>query len=186
MRVLLDEQPPRQLARHLAGHDVRTVQQQSWAGLKNGALLQAAEAAAFSVLVTGDQNLEHQQNLTTRALGVVVSARQAVRLKTSAPGGSCPSRDRPRTTGAGDSGHGVKLPTRASFYTARPECLSAPGDSEESTSLASDNPGTIQFRLSVLMQRCRLRRQPQDLAANRERATIRRSARNDILIPLVD
>ena len=72
MRVLLDEQLPRQLARHLAGHDVRTVQQQSWAGLKNGALLRAAEAAGFSVLVTGDQNLEHQQNLTKRALGIVV------------------------------------------------------------------------------------------------------------------
>lgn len=53
MRVLLDEQLPRQLARHLVGHDVRTVQ-------------------GFSVLVTGDQNLEHQQNLTTRALDVVV------------------------------------------------------------------------------------------------------------------
>ena len=72
MRVLLDEQLPRQLARHLVGHDVRTVQQQSWAGLKNGALLNEAEAAGFSVLVTGDQNLEHQQNLTKRKLGVVV------------------------------------------------------------------------------------------------------------------
>ena len=72
MRVLLDEQLPRQLARHLVGHDVRTVQQQSWAGLKNGVLLTEAEAAGFSVFVTGDQNLEHQQNLTKRTLGVVV------------------------------------------------------------------------------------------------------------------
>lgn len=72
MRVLLDEQLPRQLAKHLVGHDVRTVQQQSWAGLKNGALLDEAEGAGFSVLVTGDQNLEHQQNLTNRTLGVVV------------------------------------------------------------------------------------------------------------------
>ena len=45
MRVLLDEQLPRQLAPLLTGHDVRTVQQQSWAGLKNGQLLDAAEAA---------------------------------------------------------------------------------------------------------------------------------------------
>ena len=72
MRVLLDEQLPRQLAPFLIGHDVRTVQQQSWAGLKNGALLTEAEAAGFSVLVTGDQNLEHQQNLTKRKLGVIV------------------------------------------------------------------------------------------------------------------
>jgi len=39
VRVLLDEQLPRQLARELVGHEVRTVQQQGWAGLKNGDLL---------------------------------------------------------------------------------------------------------------------------------------------------
>jgi predicted nuclease of predicted toxin-antitoxin system len=72
VRVLLDEQLPRQLSPILTGHDVRTVQQESWAGLKNGALLDAAEAAAFAVLVTGDQNLQFQQNLTNRRLGVVV------------------------------------------------------------------------------------------------------------------
>ena len=72
MRVLLDEQLPRQLARHLVGHEVRTVQQQAWAGLKNGVLLTAAEAAGFAVFVTGDKNLEHQQNLAGRTLGVVV------------------------------------------------------------------------------------------------------------------
>ena len=72
MRVLLDEQLPRQLAALLTGHEVRTVQQQSWAGLTNGALLDAAEADGFDVLVTGDQNLAFQQNLTKRQLGVVV------------------------------------------------------------------------------------------------------------------
>ena len=72
MRVLLDEQLPRQLAPHLVGHDVRTVQQQSWAGLKNGALLGEAERAGFEVFLTGDRNLEYQQNLRNRSLGVVV------------------------------------------------------------------------------------------------------------------
>lgn len=72
MRVLLDEQLPRQLAPYLVGHDVRTVQQQGWAGLKNGALLSEAEAAGFLVFVTGDQNLEFQQNLAKRRVGVVV------------------------------------------------------------------------------------------------------------------
>lgn len=72
MRVLLDEQLPRQLAPLLTGHEVRTVQQQSWAGLKNGQLLDAAEAAGFTVLVTGDRNLPFQQNLAGRQLGVVV------------------------------------------------------------------------------------------------------------------
>jgi hypothetical protein len=72
VRVLLDEQLPRQLAPYLVGHDVRSVQQELWAGLKNGALIDKAEAAAFSVFVTGDQNLEFQQNISKRRLGVVV------------------------------------------------------------------------------------------------------------------
>jgi hypothetical protein len=72
VRILLDEQLPRQLAPYLVGHDVRTVQQESWAGLKNGALLTQAEDAGFSVFVTGDQNLEFQQNISNRRLGVVV------------------------------------------------------------------------------------------------------------------
>ena len=72
MLVLLDEQLPRQLVPLLTGHDVRTVQQQSWAGLKNGQLLDVAEAAGFTVLVTGDRNLQFQQNLARRQLGVVV------------------------------------------------------------------------------------------------------------------
>src|SRR3989304_5275218 len=72
MRILLDEQLPRQLARYLVSHDVRTVQQEAWAGLKNGELLTKAEAAGFSVFLTGDQNLEFQQNISKRGLGVVV------------------------------------------------------------------------------------------------------------------
>ncbi len=72
MRVLLDEQLPRQLAAYLVGHDARTVQQKSWAGLKNGALLTNAENAGFSVFLTGDQSLEFQQNISKRRLGVVV------------------------------------------------------------------------------------------------------------------
>ena len=66
------EQLPRQLARRLVGHNVRTVQQQSWGGLKNGVLLSVAEGAGFSVLVTGDQNLEYQQNLAGRKISILV------------------------------------------------------------------------------------------------------------------
>jgi hypothetical protein len=72
VRILLDEQLPRQLAPYIVGHDVRTVQQEAWAGLKNGALLSAAEGAGFAVFLTGDQNLQFQQNISKRRLGVVV------------------------------------------------------------------------------------------------------------------
>jgi len=72
VRVLLDEQLPRQLAGHLVGHDVRTVQQQSWSGFKNGALLTEAEQIGFEVFVTADRNLEYQQSFLGRKLGVVI------------------------------------------------------------------------------------------------------------------
>lgn len=72
MRVLLDEQLPRQLAREITGHEVRTVQQQGWAGLQNGELLKRAEEADFEVFLTADQNLQFQQNLAGSSLAVVV------------------------------------------------------------------------------------------------------------------
>jgi hypothetical protein len=71
VRVLLDEQLPRHLARELRGHDVSTVQQKGWAGLKNGELLRRAGDAGFEVFVTADRNLEFQQNLSQTLLGVV-------------------------------------------------------------------------------------------------------------------
>jgi Domain of unknown function (DUF5615) len=58
VRVLLDEQLPRHLARELCGHDVSTVQQKGWAGLKNGELLRMAADAGFEVFVTADRNLD--------------------------------------------------------------------------------------------------------------------------------
>jgi len=72
MRVLLDEQLPRQLAREITGHEVTTVQQRGWAGLKNGELLRRAADAGLEVFVTADRNLEYQQNLARSPLGVVV------------------------------------------------------------------------------------------------------------------
>lgn len=40
--------------------------------MKNGELLNVAEAGGFDVLVTTDQNLAYQQNLTGRRLAIVV------------------------------------------------------------------------------------------------------------------
>ena len=72
MRVLLDEQLPRELAQEISGHDVRTVQQQGWAGLRNGELLQRATDVGFKVFVTADQSLPFQQNLARYSLAVVI------------------------------------------------------------------------------------------------------------------
>lgn len=62
MRVLLDECVPRSLRRELPDHEVSTVAEAGWAGVKNGALLKLA-AQAFDAIVTVDRNLQYQQNL---------------------------------------------------------------------------------------------------------------------------
>jgi hypothetical protein len=62
MRVLLDECVTRYLKRDLPGHEVFTVEEAGFKGLKNGRLLQAA-AGQYGALITVDQNLRYQQNL---------------------------------------------------------------------------------------------------------------------------
>jgi hypothetical protein len=71
MRVLLDESLPRKLAASLLGHDVTTVPQAGWSGMKNGQLLRLA-SERFDVFVTPDQNLRYQQNLAALSVAVVV------------------------------------------------------------------------------------------------------------------
>ena len=71
-RVLLDESIPEKLRREFSDAlTVETVRYRGWAGLKNGALLRAAETE-FDVLVTVDKGLQHQQNVSVRNLAVIV------------------------------------------------------------------------------------------------------------------
>jgi hypothetical protein len=46
--------------------------ERGWERLANGALLDAAEAAGFDLLVTADKNIYYQQNLTGRKISIVV------------------------------------------------------------------------------------------------------------------
>jgi PIN like domain len=71
MRVLLDECVPRALRSDIRGHEVRTVAEAGWAGVRNGELLRLA-AIAFDVLITVDRNLEYQQSFKDVALAVIV------------------------------------------------------------------------------------------------------------------
>lgn len=84
MRILLDESLPRPLSRLLVGHDVSTVAQQGWASLSNGALLRQA-AETFDVMLTADQNIEFQQNVSTLPIAVVVLAAESNRLESLEP-----------------------------------------------------------------------------------------------------
>lgn len=71
MRILLDECIDRRFARTLSGHDVSTVPQMGWAGVKNGELMKLAEAN-FDVFVTVDRNLSYQQNLPRYDIALIV------------------------------------------------------------------------------------------------------------------
>jgi hypothetical protein len=72
MQVLFDNGTPRGLAAALRGHTVEEARARGWDTLRNGELLDAAEAAGFDVFVTTDRNIPYQQNLTGRRLAVVV------------------------------------------------------------------------------------------------------------------
>ena len=58
MRLLLDECVPKRLKRELLDHEVNTVQDMGWAGIKNGELLKLADGQ-FDALLTVDQGIEY-------------------------------------------------------------------------------------------------------------------------------
>lgn len=79
MKILLDESLPRRLARVLGSHEVRTVPEMGWAGMRNGDLLHRAESS-FDVFLTADQNIQYQQNLAGYGIAVVVIAARTNRF----------------------------------------------------------------------------------------------------------
>ncbi len=85
VRVILDENLPRALARELVGHDAKTVPQMGWASLKNGALLASIAGAGFDALLTMDSNLSKQQRVEDLPFGVVVVRAHDNQLATLLP-----------------------------------------------------------------------------------------------------
>ena len=73
MRVLLDECVNPRVTEAFPNHEVQTVKSMGWTGITNGKLVALAQQR-FDVLVTVDQNLEHQQNLAKLKFGLVVIA----------------------------------------------------------------------------------------------------------------
>ena len=85
MRILLDESVPRKLRwRFDDNHEVVTVDERGWKGTKNGELIERA-AIEFDVLVTTDQQLQYQQNLSTVSLAVIVLAARSNRYEDLLP-----------------------------------------------------------------------------------------------------
>ena len=80
MLILIDESLPRRLRHSLPGHDVFTVQQRGWSGMKNGLLIRTAERHGFDVFITADRHITYQQNLSSSGLKIVVIAARSNRF----------------------------------------------------------------------------------------------------------
>ena len=72
MKILFDQGVPVPLRRHLSDHSVDTTYEQGWSDVANGYLLTLAEQNGFELLITTDQNLRYQQNLSNRKLAILV------------------------------------------------------------------------------------------------------------------
>ena len=72
MKILFDHCVAKPLRKYLPSHEVKTTREMRWEDLKNGALLAKAEEAGFDLLLTVDQNLRYQQNLSGRNIAVIV------------------------------------------------------------------------------------------------------------------
>jgi predicted nuclease of predicted toxin-antitoxin system len=84
VRILLDENLDWRLERFLPGHEVKSVTRLGWAGLKNGALLARAQKH-FDLLITMDNPMVSQQNLSKLQIALIVLRAPSNRLADTGP-----------------------------------------------------------------------------------------------------
>jgi predicted nuclease of predicted toxin-antitoxin system len=72
MKILLDECVTKHLKPHLINHQVSTVRELGWSGVKNGKLMSLCVENEFDILLTIDKNLQHQQNLHKYPITIVI------------------------------------------------------------------------------------------------------------------
>jgi hypothetical protein len=72
MKLLFDQGTPVPLRRYLLNHVAETAYEKGCNDISNGELLRLAEAENFDALITTDQNLRYQQNLSSRKIAIVV------------------------------------------------------------------------------------------------------------------
>lgn len=85
MRLLIDECVDERLRLLFQDHDCQTARFANLAGMKNGHLLEAAEAAGFDILITVDQNIPDQQQLAGRRISLVILCGPTNRLRDLEP-----------------------------------------------------------------------------------------------------
>ena len=72
MKILFDHGTPAPLRGHILEHTVDTAAEKGWAELSNGELLDEAESEEYELLVTTDQSVRYQQNLSRRQIAIIV------------------------------------------------------------------------------------------------------------------
>jgi predicted nuclease of predicted toxin-antitoxin system len=72
MKLLLDECVPEDLKDFISGHEVASVAEMGWKGIKNGELMHVAVDAGFEAFLTADKNIRHQQNISKYQISVIV------------------------------------------------------------------------------------------------------------------
>ncbi len=69
---MLDENLPKRLKLDFPEHEIYTVRDKNWDGIKNGELIKLLIENSFDALLTFDKNLQHQQNFTKYKITVLV------------------------------------------------------------------------------------------------------------------
>ena len=72
MKLLLDENLPKRLKPDFPEHEMYTVRDKGWNGIKNGELMKLLIENNFDALLTFDKNLQHQQNFAKYTITVFV------------------------------------------------------------------------------------------------------------------
>jgi len=72
MKILLDECVTKKAKPLFFEHEVYTVAEMGFSGLKNGELLAEMENSGFDILITIDKNIDFQQSIGNRNLTVVI------------------------------------------------------------------------------------------------------------------
>ncbi len=84
VKLLFDEGTPWPLRHYLAKHEVWTARYRGWDGKSNGELLALARDE-FDALITVDQHIPHQQNISEEDVAVVILAARTNRVEDLAP-----------------------------------------------------------------------------------------------------
>ena len=84
MKILIDECLPRKLKNALTEHEVKTVPEAGWSGMKNGELLRQM-TGVFDVFITIDNNLRYQRQLQSLPVCFIILSAKNNTLATLLP-----------------------------------------------------------------------------------------------------